>query len=63
MEMASKTWGADYWKHSAVLCLGRDHLYPLTNLVYIVRDGAAPFDPRSGAPAAAMSYLPKRLSR
>ncbi len=47
MEMASKTWGKDYWKTtgggSAWEAIAYD---PVTRLVYIGTDGPAPFDPR-----------------
>src|SRR5882724_1015457 len=46
MEMASKTWGADYWKHSGGGTAWDGITYdPVTNLVYIGTDGASPYDP------------------
>jgi PQQ-dependent dehydrogenase (methanol/ethanol family) len=47
MEMASKTWGPEYWKHS-----GGGNAWdgitfdPVTNLLYIGTDGSVPSDPR-----------------
>jgi quinohemoprotein ethanol dehydrogenase len=47
MEMASKTWGPDYWKHSGGGTVWDGITYdPVTNLVYIGTDGAAPYDPK-----------------
>ena len=47
MEMASKTWGPEYWKHSGGGTAWDGITYdPVTNLVYIGTDGAAPYDPQ-----------------
>jgi quinohemoprotein ethanol dehydrogenase len=47
MEMAAETWGPDYWKHSGGGTAWDGITYdPVTNLVYIGTDGAAPFDPK-----------------
>jgi PQQ-dependent dehydrogenase (methanol/ethanol family) len=47
MEMASKTWGPQYWKHSGGGSAWDGITYdPVTNLVYIGTDGAAPSDPK-----------------
>jgi PQQ-dependent dehydrogenase (methanol/ethanol family) len=46
MEMASKTWGKDYWPHSGGGSAWDGITYdPVTNLVYIGTDGPAPYDP------------------
>jgi quinohemoprotein ethanol dehydrogenase len=47
MEMASKTWGPEYWKHSGGGTAWDGITYdPATNLVYIGTDGASPYDPK-----------------
>lgn len=47
MEMASKTWGKEYWKKSGGGVVWDALTYdPVLNLLYIGTDGAAPFDPR-----------------
>ena len=46
MEMASKTWGKDYWKTTGGGSPWEGITYdPSTNLVYIGTDGPSPFDP------------------
>ena len=46
MEMASKTWGKEYWKHSGGGSPWEGITYDATtNLVYIGTDGPAPFAP------------------
>jgi len=47
MAKASKTWGKDYWKRSGGGSAWEGITYdPVTNLVYIGTDGAAPYDPK-----------------
>ena len=46
MEMASKTWGKDYWKLAGGGSAWEGITYDsVTNLVYVGTDGASPFDP------------------
>ena len=46
MEMASKTWGKDYWKHTGGGSTWEGITYDArTHLVYIGTDGPSPFDP------------------
>ena len=48
MEMASKTWGKDYWKKSGGGAVWDALTYdPVLNLLYIGTDGATPFNPRA----------------
>ena len=47
MEMASKTWGPEYWKHSGGGTAWDGITYdPVTNLVYFGTDGVSPSDPK-----------------
>jgi quinohemoprotein ethanol dehydrogenase len=47
MEMASKTWGKEYWKKTGGGVVWDALTYdPVLNLLYIGTDGAAPFNPR-----------------
>lgn len=47
MEMASKTWGKEYWKKAGGGVAWDALTYdPVLNLLYIGTDGASPFDPR-----------------
>jgi PQQ-dependent dehydrogenase (methanol/ethanol family) len=48
MEMAAKTWGPEYWKHSGGGTAWEGITYdPVTNLVYIGTDGVVPSDPKA----------------
>src|ERR1700685_4609933 len=50
MEMASKTWGKDYWKSSGGGSVWDGLTFdPVLNLLYIGTDGASPFDPSKRA--------------
>jgi PQQ-dependent dehydrogenase (methanol/ethanol family) len=47
MEMASKTWGPEYWKHSGGGTAWDGITFdPVTNLVYFGTDGVTPSDPK-----------------
>jgi quinohemoprotein ethanol dehydrogenase len=47
MEMAAKTWGPEYWKHSGGGTAWDGITYdPVTNLVYIGTDGVSPSNPK-----------------
>ena len=48
MEMASKTWGKDYWKNTGGGSPWDAMTYdPKTNLLYLGTDGPAPFNPKA----------------